>query len=56
MKAILLRVEPLLVFGIVIALVLWELVSLYRRDRRRKMVPPVRRPISERAADLEGGA
>ena len=54
MKAILLRVEPLLVFGIVIALVLWELLSLYRRDRRRK-VPPVRRPISERAADLEGG-
>ena len=54
MRAIVLRFEPLLVFGVVIALVLWELVSLYRRDRRRKMGPPVRRPISTQAADLEG--
>jgi hypothetical protein len=56
-KAIVLRFEPLLVFGVVIALALWELVSLYRRDRRRKKgSPPVGRPVSERAADLEGGA
>ena len=57
MRAIVLRFEPLLVFGVVIALALWELVSLYRRDRRRKKgSPPVGRPVSERAADLEGGA
>jgi hypothetical protein len=36
----LLRFEPLLVFGVAIALALWELVSLYRRDRRRRSLPP----------------
>ena len=40
MKAMLLRFEPLLVFGVAIALALWELVSLYRRDRRRRNLPP----------------
>jgi hypothetical protein len=40
MKAILLRFEPLLVFGVVIALALWELAILYRNGRRRRNVPP----------------
>lgn len=40
MKAILLRFEPLLVFGVVIALALWELAILYRNGRRRRKVPP----------------
>jgi hypothetical protein len=40
MKAIVLRFEPLFVFGVVIALVAWELIALYRHDRRRRKVPP----------------
>lgn len=51
MKAFILRFEPWLVFGLVLALALWEMVSLYRRDRRRKLPPPTPRLGSERITE-----
>lgn len=57
MKAIALRFEPLFVFGVVIALVAWELIALYRHDRRRRKVPPsVGRAASESELGREPNA
>ena len=58
MKAFILRFEPWLVFGVVLALALWEMVSLYRHGRRRRRKAPLTggQPAPERAAELERGA